>query len=290
MCVEWALLLHLLLLACEQGVDGCVELVAALEEVELEDEDVARDGAAEFLHECAGCRCRAACSMESASCTAHCLRVYLPVAMMSSTISTFCPGLIASACIWKKSLPYSFWYSAVSQGPGSLPRFLTGTNAAPSLNARIETHDNVGVARARKLLLDGDLERADKTLVELRVCENGQDVLKQNAGLGEIGELAQRRLELYLKTGEFGGGGGMGGGESSLGGMAVALERGVWGALWRVCGGCVALERRVCGGGGVERVFAVCRSVGGGGHYEEEKGRKGRQGQGGMMRWRMIER
>jgi hypothetical protein len=34
----------------------------------------------------------------------------------------------------------------------------------------------------------------------------------------------------------------------------------------------------------------VCRSVGGGGHYEEEKGRKGRQGQGGMMRWRMIER
>jgi hypothetical protein len=135
MCVEWALLLHLLLLACEQGVDGCVELVAALEEVELEDEDVARDGAAEFLHECAGCRCRAACSMESASCTAHCLRVYLPVAMMSSTISTFCPGLIASACIWKKSLPYSFWYSAVSQGPGSLPRFLTGTNAAPSLNA-----------------------------------------------------------------------------------------------------------------------------------------------------------
>jgi hypothetical protein len=50
----------LLLLAGEQGVDGRVELVAALEEVELEHEDVARDGGAEFLHERAGCGCRAA--------------------------------------------------------------------------------------------------------------------------------------------------------------------------------------------------------------------------------------
>ena len=60
-----------------------------------------------------------------------------PVAMMSSTISTFCPGLTASACIWKKSAPYSFMYSAVSQGPGSLPLLRTGTKAAPSLRAKV---------------------------------------------------------------------------------------------------------------------------------------------------------
>jgi hypothetical protein len=59
-----ALLLHLLLLAGEQGVDGCVELVAALEEVELEHEDVAGDGGAELLHERAGCGCRAACNLD----------------------------------------------------------------------------------------------------------------------------------------------------------------------------------------------------------------------------------
>jgi hypothetical protein len=66
---------HLLLLAREQGVDGCVELVAALEKVELEDEDVARNGAAKFLHECAGCRCRATCGLESACWTAQRMRV-----------------------------------------------------------------------------------------------------------------------------------------------------------------------------------------------------------------------
>lgn len=56
---------------------------------------------------------------------------------MSSTISTFCPGLTASACIWKKSAPYSFMYSAVSQGPGSLPLLRTGTNAAPRRSASV---------------------------------------------------------------------------------------------------------------------------------------------------------
>ena len=33
--------------------------------------------------------------------------------------------------------PYSFWYTADIHFPGSLPCFLTGTNAAPSLNAMI---------------------------------------------------------------------------------------------------------------------------------------------------------
>lgn len=51
---------ELLLLAGEQSVDGGVELVAALEEVELEDEDVFDDLAAELLDEGTRSRCGAA--------------------------------------------------------------------------------------------------------------------------------------------------------------------------------------------------------------------------------------
>ena len=61
----------------------------------------------------------------------------IPVATMSSTTMTFCPCLIASFCIWKKSDPYSFSKLAVSVGPGSFPFFLTGTKPAPILNARL---------------------------------------------------------------------------------------------------------------------------------------------------------
>ena len=51
---------ELLLLAGKQSVDGGVELVAALEEVELEDEDVFNDLAAERLDEGTRSRCGAA--------------------------------------------------------------------------------------------------------------------------------------------------------------------------------------------------------------------------------------
>jgi hypothetical protein len=45
---------RLLLLASKKSVDGRVELVATLEEVELEDEDVLEDLSAELLDEGAG--------------------------------------------------------------------------------------------------------------------------------------------------------------------------------------------------------------------------------------------
>ena len=50
----------LLLLLREKGAHGGVEQAAALEEVELEDEEVAHDYAAELLDEVAGCLCGAA--------------------------------------------------------------------------------------------------------------------------------------------------------------------------------------------------------------------------------------
>jgi hypothetical protein len=61
----------------------------------------------------------------------------------------------------------------------------------------------------------------DERLEQGGVGEDGQDVLEQDARLREVGELAQGALKLYLKTGEFGGGGGTGGGEPSLGGIAL---------------------------------------------------------------------
>jgi hypothetical protein len=50
---------HLLLLASKQGVDGRAELLAALEEIELEDENVLEDLSTELLDERASCRCGA---------------------------------------------------------------------------------------------------------------------------------------------------------------------------------------------------------------------------------------
>ena len=106
----------------------------------------------------------------------------------------------------------------------------------------------------------------DQSLEQAGVCEDGQNVLEQDARGGEVGELAQRALELYFKIGEFGGGGGTGGGESSLGG--IALERGVWLAGRRVGSGGLACNRRIRGCRGVDGVAVVGGGVVGRGHGE----------------------
>lgn len=55
--------------------------------------------------------------------------------------------------------------------------------------------------------------------MQRRIGEDGQDILEQNSRRGEIRELAQGGAQSYLKTGEFGGAGGIGGGESDFGGI-----------------------------------------------------------------------
>lgn len=60
-CLYDILAAHLLFLARKQGVDGRVELITALQEVELEYEDVFQDLAAELLDKCTGGGCRATC-------------------------------------------------------------------------------------------------------------------------------------------------------------------------------------------------------------------------------------
>lgn len=48
------------------------------------------------------------------------------------------------------------------------------------------------------------------------VGEERQNIFKENARFRKIGELTKSRSKSYLKTGEFGGAGGMGGGVSGL--------------------------------------------------------------------------
>lgn len=81
------------------------------------------------------------------------------------------------------------------------------------------------------------LEAPDERLMECGVGENGQDILKQDAWRREIRKLAQRRTQFHLKTGEFGGAGGRGGG--------VPGDLGGGGGI-----GLVAISLLVIGGGG----------------------------------------
>lgn len=59
---------------------------------------------------------------------------------------------------------------------------------------RIQAHDDIWLAGGAKLLRDGKLQRAQQALVQRGVGEDGQNVLEQDARLGEVGELAQRLL------------------------------------------------------------------------------------------------
>lgn len=67
-------------------------------------------------------------------------------------------------------------------------------------------------------------ETSNQGLVERDIGEDGKDVFEKDAGGWEIGELTQGTAQTYLKTGEFGGTGGMGGGESGdFGGGGIWL-------------------------------------------------------------------
>lgn len=103
-----------------------------------------------------------------------------------------------------------------------------------------ETDDHIGLL-ATVVLENVELKGADEGLVQGVVGEDGHDILEQNSRGGEVRELAQASAQLYLKTGEFGGAGGIGGGESDLGG------------IWKGGGGHDGKKGRG-GGGWVEEV------------------------------------
>ena len=56
---------------------------------------------------------------------------------------------------------------------------------------------------------------ANETLMEGRIAEEGQDIFEEDAGFRKVWKLTQCLVQSYLKTGEFGGGGGQIGPSSS---------------------------------------------------------------------------
>ena len=85
--------LEALLLAGEEGVDGSVELVAAVKEIELHHEEEADEVTAELADERAGSGSGSTCKIGSlanhSTTSARNPNFDLPVAMMSSTMITF---------------------------------------------------------------------------------------------------------------------------------------------------------------------------------------------------------
>lgn len=79
-----------------------------------------------------------------------------------------------------------------------------------------------------------------------RVGKDGENVFKEDAGRGEVGELAEGASQAYRKTGEFGGAGGGGGGESSFGG--IGSEGWVWLRGGRMRGRCRGISSSRGGG------------------------------------------
>jgi hypothetical protein len=245
---------HLLLLASKQGVDGRAELLAALEEIEFEDEDVLDDLSTELLDERASCRCGAtwvllafgcpACSSSARPTSGNDVVDDEDLLARLDSVGLHLEEVCAVLLHVLGRLAGTGQLALLADGhKGSAEA--QGQRGAEEEAAGIEANNDVGLLGA---LGNVQLEGAQQRLVQRRIGEDGQDVLEQDAGGGEVGELAQGSLELYFKTGEFGGGGGMGGGESSLGG--IALERRVGGLGWRV----------------------GSRGLGGRGHCEEEEG------------------
>jgi hypothetical protein len=92
--------------------------------------------------------------------------------------------------------------------------------------AGLKADDDIGLLAAVGFE-EVQLQTAQEGLVEGRVGEDGEDILEENAGRREIGELTEGATQSYLKTGEFGGAGGSGGGLSGdLGGGIRSLRRG----------------------------------------------------------------
>lgn len=117
----------------------------------------------------------------------------------------------------------------------------------------LQPHHNIHLAflshiRA-KHIRNLQLQRADQAVVQRVRGEQRHDVFEENALGREVWELAQTGSQAYFKTGEFGGTGGSGGGESSFGILAGGEDVGVGVraclAAWRVELGMRCAGRRV---------------------------------------------
>lgn len=60
--------------------------------------------------------------------------------------------------------------------------------------------------------------------MKLGIGEERHDVLEHDAFVREVGVLYERFRERHFKTGEFGGTGGIGGGDCSFGGILLVVS------------------------------------------------------------------
>ena len=70
-------------------------------------------------------------------------------------------------------------------------------------------------------------QRSYQILVQVSIGEERKDVFEKDARGGEVGKLSKRAVQSHFETGEFGGAGGSGGGESVRGGGIGDVLRGV---------------------------------------------------------------
>lgn len=126
-----------------------------------------------------------------------------------------------------------------------------------------------------ELFAELQLERSDERVVVRRIAEKWHDIFEKDPWGGKVGKLAEGGLEGYFKTGEFGGTGGSGGGESSLGGIVARCRVG---RVGRWVGGGRSYVGSVVGGVAWGLLSGVgCVDVGRGGcarHGEEKKRRR----------------
>ena len=131
---------------------------------------------------------------------------YIPVAIISSTTKTFWPCFTASACIWKKSSPYSFWNDSVSTRTRQLASLAHRDKASAQSQRKTRSkQEPAGIQADNDIWLlmvcleNVQLKRSDEGFVKGWVGEERQDILEENAWFREIGELTKSRSKSYLR-------------------------------------------------------------------------------------------
>lgn len=246
----------ILLVDVEQGHDRhVIELVAALEEGDLDDEEVADEGTSELLDEVARGRGGTTCCLDGQSSGGTTTgRVDgRGQTRQDSMGRTGGDDVVDNKDLLSRADDTLLHLEVIGTvllhvlcrdtGPGQLALLADGDEAgakgqgqrrAEEKAAGVEADDDIGGddAGVGAEVLELELEGSQQGGVDLGVEEPGHNIEEVDAGDGEVGEAAEGVLEAYLCTGEFGGGGGGGGGLSSRG------------ILGRGCGGQVALRIR----------------------------------------------
>lgn len=234
-----------LLVNVEQGHDGdVVQLLAALEEGDLNDEEVANQLAPELLDEVAGGGGGTTCSgggnaLEQGRLGENPWRGSVHTSSNDVVDDQHFLALLDDALLHLEVVGAVLLHVLGGDTrAGQLALLADGDEAGVEAQGHgwaeqeatgVEADDDVrgdGVAIAAEVL-ELKLQGAEQGGVDLGVEEPGHDVQEVDARDGEVGKAAEGLLQAYLCTGEFGGGGGGGGGLSSRGmvGRCVVTTR-----------------------------------------------------------------